>query len=228
MSKSKSLQDLKVGDSAVVKTGVTDPDFGTDLGGWQGRITEIHHSKQEGELVTIRWDSVTLKQMPGSLIEQCEERGLDWAEYVLLADEVERADPRDSEQDTAQVARKLAAEYAWSYLGAQGRRIGRVLAGVDYYDVMACLHAWEAYLAEHLAFPFEAEVNEPRDQGPLEGGDRLKVTGITLVDDLYGLIVDAWRGRRKYAALLCDLAVVDERSPNHDLVQDYRVWFANR
>ena len=62
----------------------------------------------------------------------------------------------------------------------------------------------------------------------MQAGDRLKVTGIALVDDLYGVIVDVWRGRRKYAAPLCDLAVVDERSPNHDLVQEYRVWFANR
>ncbi len=28
------------GDSVIVKQGVKDPDFGTDIGGWQGRIVE--------------------------------------------------------------------------------------------------------------------------------------------------------------------------------------------
>jgi hypothetical protein len=37
-----------------------------------------------------------------------------------------------------------------------------------------------------------------------------------------------WRGRRKHTFHLCDLAVVDDRSPNYQLVKDYRVWFANR
>ena len=32
---------LHVGDSVVVKSGILDPDFGTDISGWQGRIEEI-------------------------------------------------------------------------------------------------------------------------------------------------------------------------------------------
>jgi hypothetical protein len=219
---------FKIGDSVVVKAGVTDPDFGTDLGGWQGRITEIHHSKQEGELVTITWDSVTLNAMPGSLIERCEEQGLSWTDFGLLASEVERATPRDSEQDAEQITTGLAKQYAWSHLGEEGRRVNQILSGVDPDDEMACLHGWEDHLTRHLVFPFEAEVDEFQERGPLRGGDRLRVTGIALVDDLYGVIVDVRKERRKYAFPLCDLAVVDERSPNHQLVADYRTWFANR
>jgi hypothetical protein len=219
---------FQVGDSVVVKAGVTDPDFGTDLDGWQGRIVDTHRSKKEGPLVTVRWDSVTLKEMPDSLIVQCEEQGLGWTEFTLLAGEVERAAPRDGAQDAERVAEGLARQHAWSYLGEQGRRIDQILAGVDPDDEMACLHAWKDHLAEKLACPFEAEVYEYQDRGPLQAGDRLQVTGISLVDDLYGLIVDVWRGRRKYAFPLCDLDVVEEKAPNHQLVQDYRVWFANR
>ncbi|MFQ5793904.1 MAG: calcium-binding protein [Candidatus Bipolaricaulia bacterium] len=60
-----------------------------------------------------------------------------------------------------------------------------------------------------------------------ERGDRLRVTGFALVDDLYGIIVDVKRGRRKYAMPLCDLEVIDEKSPNHQVVKDYAMWFAN-
>jgi hypothetical protein len=226
-SKRKDV-DLKIGDSVVVKVGVQDPDFGVDLGGWQGRIVGTDVSEREGSLVTIRWDSVTLKNMPTPLIEQCEERGLGWTEFVLLASEVEATAPRDTEQDVERVSEELARQHAWSHLGEQGRRIGQVLASVDPEDEVDDMYAWEEYLEEHLVFPFEAEVYKPQDRGPLQAGDRLKVTGLTLVDDLYGIIVDVWRGRRKYAFHLCDLDVVDETSPNHQLVKDHRVWFANR
>lgn len=225
---SKRSSSLKIGDSVVVKAGITDPDFGTDLSNWQGRVTGTDMSGQEGPLVTIHWDSITLKEMPASLIERCEVQGLSWTEFVLLASEVERTRPRDMEGDVEQVAEELAGQHAWSHLGEQGRRISQVLDSVDPEDEVDGLYAWEEYLEDHLVFPFEAEVYEPQDRGPLQAGDRLKVTGIGMVDDLYGIIVDVRLGRRKYAFHLCDLDVVDERLPNHRLVKDYRVWFANR
>jgi hypothetical protein len=228
MTKGEKHSGFRVGDSVVVKPGVTDQDFGVDLGAWQGTITDIHTTEREGICVAIRWDSVTLKNMPASAIEQCKEQGLSWTEYVLLAGEVERTIPRVTEQDAEQITADLAKQYAWSHLGEQGRRIRQVLASMDPDDEVDDMYAWEEYLTEHLSFPFEAEVDEAQDRGPLRDGDRLKVTGISLLDELYGVIVDVWRGRRKYAFHLCDLAVVDERSPNHQLVKDYRVWFANR
>ena len=40
---------FKVGDCIVVKHGVKDPDYGIDIGGWQGWITEIE-TYQPGQL----------------------------------------------------------------------------------------------------------------------------------------------------------------------------------
>ena len=34
-------RNFQVGDSVRVKNGTTDPDFGIDIGGWQGQISEI-------------------------------------------------------------------------------------------------------------------------------------------------------------------------------------------
>lgn len=216
---------FKVGDSVVVKPGTVDPDFGTDIGGWQGRIVE--GPGDEG-IVLIRWDSITLQNMPDSMIEQCEEQGLGWTEMILAAREVESANPRDTEENVARVIAELSQQHAWSFLGEEGRRIGKILAGVDRDDEMAVLDAWEDHLTKSLVFPFEAEVSEYQDRGPLQAGDRVKVTRVGLVDDLYGVIVDVRHGRRKYAFPLCDLEATDERSPNHQIVQDYAVWFANR
>jgi hypothetical protein len=43
----KSPLNFKVGDSVTVKPNVQDPDFGIDIEGWQGRISEIHPETQD-------------------------------------------------------------------------------------------------------------------------------------------------------------------------------------
>ena len=62
---------FKIGDSVMVKKGGIDPDYGNDIGGWQGRICEIDDNTKK-PLVSIEWDSITLKNMPHQLIEKSE------------------------------------------------------------------------------------------------------------------------------------------------------------
>lgn len=53
---------FKIGDSVRVRKGVLCPDNdAVCLAGWQGRIFEI----EDRDLIGIRWDSITLKNMPG-------------------------------------------------------------------------------------------------------------------------------------------------------------------
>ena len=53
---------LKIGNSVVVKQGTLDPDYQIDMGGWQGKITEIEKSDDGQQLVGIKWDIITLKK----------------------------------------------------------------------------------------------------------------------------------------------------------------------
>src|SRR5947208_9252903 len=87
-----------IGQSVVVKRGITDPDTGNDIGGWRGRIKAI---LDEADLVTIQWDSLTLKSMSEAHIAWSEEEGLSWSEMNLSPEEVEPEAPRDSEDDVA-------------------------------------------------------------------------------------------------------------------------------
>jgi len=216
---------FRVGDSVVVKPKGVDSDLGIDIGGWCGRVAE---KPGAGGMVLIGWDSVTLRNMPDSVIVQCKERGLDWTGMALRVQEVELTSPRDTEDNVARVIDELSRKHAWSWLGDEGVRIGKILAGVDPDDEMAVLDAWGDYLAKHLSFPFEAEVSEYQERGPLQAGDRITVQGISDVDYLYGIIVRLRHGRERYAFPLCDLEVTDEDSPNYQTVRDYAVWFANR
>ena len=63
-------QVVKVKDGVLCPDG---PDF--DLSGWQGRVIDIDED-DEGPTVGMEWDSVTLKEIPKSYIENSEQEGV--------------------------------------------------------------------------------------------------------------------------------------------------------
>jgi hypothetical protein len=218
---------FEIGDSVAVKPGTKDPDTGDDIGGWQGRITEF--GQYEGQTtVCIAWDSLTLEEMPRSAIEYAEEEGLDWGVMFLDLDEVEAAAARDTERDVEMALAEIGKHTRWLGAGDEDKRIRAVIEEVDQDDEMALVEAWEEHLDENLSFPFEAEVSEWQDRGPLRTGDRVKVKSIFEADDHYGILVEVRRGREKFIFPLCDLEVTDQQSPNYQFVKDYAIWFANR
>jgi Calcium binding len=220
--------DLKIGDSVAVKPGVLDPDTGQDIGGWQGRVTDIIPGEEQGSVfVSIEWDSLTLENTPAWVIEQCAKDGLNWAVMNLDIRDVEPATPRDQPKDVVKARERIAQQYPANE-DEQDKRIAQVLAGVDPDGEMAALHAWDKYLARCLTFPLEAEVAEFQESGPFTDGDRVQVVHISQVDDLYGIMVHVQAKGGHYNFPLCDLEVVDRRSPNHQILDDYAVWFANR
>ncbi len=216
---------IKMGDSVIVKPSVQDPDFGISIGSWQGRISEV---LEDGKLVCIDWDSLTLRDIPDLMISKCEEDGLAWSQMYLQTTEVELATSRDTEEDVAQTMSQIQAQHAWDHLGEEGRRIQQILAHVDPNDELAILEAWDAHLRKVLCFPFESEVTEFQERGQLRDGDQVIVQRITDIDDLYGILVEIRHKRDVHIFPLCDLEAKDTKSSNHGHVQAYVVWFANR
>ncbi len=218
---------LKAGDSVIVKPGTKDPDTGGDLSGWQGRLLKVEELESYG-VVEIRWDSLTLKNMPLSMIKYCEKEGLDWQVMNLGVEDLELATARDTERDVKNALDEIFKHSAWLHLDEEGERIQQVVDGIDPDDEMALVEAWEEHLEEKLNFPFEAEVSEHQDRGPLRTGDRINVKSISGAEDLYGIIVSVRRGKERFDFPLCDLEVTDQVSANYQIVRDYVVWFANR
>ncbi|HLF73324.1 MAG TPA: calcium-binding protein [Anaerolineales bacterium] len=220
---------FEIGQSVVVKPGAVDIDYGYDLSGWQGRVIENHYvDEQKNPCVTIAWDSLTLKQMSAEIIERSEEDGLDWSRMGLYASEVAPASPRDKNHQVEKVKVEIAEKHQMDHLGEQGRRIQKVLNSVSRRGALGAFKAWEKYLKANLTFPFEAEVSEWQERGPLRAGDRVSVLRIEIVDDHYGLIVALKAKHGRYDFPLCDLEVIPDTSPNCQPVDDYAVWFANR
>lgn len=220
---------LKIGDPIRVREGTVCPDLkDMCIGGWQGRVSEITEDKDGKTLVCVQWDSITLKNMPGYFIEQSEVEGLDYTTMCLWAEEIELSEPRDTKGETEGAVKKILKTHSWSWLGEEGKRVQKVLTGIDEEDEMETFRAWERYFEKTLAFPFDAKVLGYQDRGPLQSGDKVSVKKISLVDDHYGIIVELRRGRKKYDHPLYDLEVINKDSINYQPVKDYCIWFANR
>lgn len=214
-----------IGESVVVKADVTDPDTGRDIGGWQGRISAI---LDEAEILTIQWDSLTLKSMPPALLAWSEEEGLSWSEMNLSPEEVEPATTRDTEDDVAAAIAGLESQTSWLYLGGeQGKRIQAIVNQAQGHGVFTVFRAWHAYLEERLVFPFEATVEEYQ-RGPVRQGARVSVLAITFLDETYGTIVAVKHKHGLNELPLCDLKATEAGTETRQLVEDYAVWFANR
>jgi Calcium binding len=221
-----ATEPFQIGDSVMVKSGVIDPDTDLDIAGWQGRIAAIY--AEATAQLEIRWDSLTLKTMPESVIAFCEERGLDWAVMGLEAGDVLPANPRDTKADVSRVKAQLEHQFGWLGLGGdQGRRIQRVVNSAASRREWDVFKAWHRHLETQLQFPFRARVSEPQ-RGPVRQGETVKVLDVSMLDDSYGTFVAVKTKQGLVELPLCDLDVTDPASPNRDVVDDYSVWFANR
>ena len=91
---------------------------------------------------------------------------------------------------------------------------------------------WEKYLSQNLTFPFKARVEEISDEelfrfgdpGPIRYKDVLTVIGIRGYFNPYRIVVDVKKGGKKHAVVLSDLSVIDKRSLNYKIVNDYLSW----
>lgn len=214
---------FSIGDSVKVKAGVKSPDDDSlSIAGWQGRLSDID---EDEDTIGIQWDGITLDEMPPGFIKHSEIEGLDWAEMYVGVDEIELAPPRDSETEAKRAREALHSRYRWFDGGDEGERISAVIADTDEDGE---LDAWVEHLSRTLSFPFDAKVAEHLDWGPLELGNRVSVQGLDEADESFGVLVNVTRGDERMVFPLCDLTVLNKKSPCYLPVEDYSVWFANR
>ena len=214
---------FKKGDIVKVKQGVLDPDFGGDIGGWQGNVSDV-----DDDVVCIALDSISLSECPAEYITKCEKDGLDWEQIYLPTDDVESAILRDTVADLSDTIGAMHLKHKWDHLGKSCERIHEVFKNTKITDEEELMDAWEQYLKNNLSFPFAAEISEYQNQGPLQQGDKIRIHGVIGNDEHYGVFVKLRLGKRAFDFPLCDIAVGDKNTNNYLIVDDYSVWFANR
>ena len=221
---------FKIGDSVVVRQGVKEPDLEAfDIASWQGRVVGIDtKSDKVNILITIEWDSLTLRQMPSNYIEQSERDGLDWKKMTLYESELEKTKPRDKKENVKQTQDKLSDKHSWDSFGDEGIRISKVLDNVNQDDEMECLQKWIEYLDTELTFPIHAIVSDSEDDWLIKSGDKVLLKSLPHIVDLYGVIASISLNGKKYEFPLCYLEVIDKALTDFQLIEDYKTWFSNR
>ncbi|ACV63021.1 hypothetical protein Dtox_2203 [Desulfofarcimen acetoxidans DSM 771] len=122
---------------------------------------------------------------------------------------------------------KEESEEAFFPLDEQDLRIYARLGDIKENVMLEAYKKWKNYLSKTLRFPFEAEISEEQRGGSLQEGDKLTVLSIDSTDDLYGILVNIAKKKKRYVFPLCDLEVVDVKSENYLPVNDYSYWFTN-
>lgn len=221
---------IKLGDSVIVKKGVKEPDFEEfEIGGWQGRVVDIDtKSDKDNILITIEWDSLTLKQIPSNYIAQSEQDGFDWENMTLYESELVKTQARDNKRSVEQAKDKLSNIHYWDSFGDAGIRIAKVLSNVNLYDEMECLQKWVEYLDNKLSFPIHAIVSGTEVNGVINDGDELIIKSLSHFMEIYGVIADIKFNGKKHELPLCELKAIDKTKADFQLINDHRIWFANR
>jgi len=221
---------FNLGNSVIVKQGIKEPDLEEfEIGGWHGRVVEIDAKSDNGNiLITIEWDSLTLKQIPTDFIEQSERDGYDWQNMILYDSDLEKTNPRDENENLKKVQDRLSDKYHWASFGEEGIRISKVLGNVNPNDELKCLKKWVEYLDKELTFPIHASVWDSEDDWLIKIGDKVLIKSLPHIVDMYGIIASIRLNGKRYEFPLCDLEVMDKTKSDFQLINDYRTWFANR
>ena len=238
---------MRPGSSVKVKQGIFDPGFREfDMSGWQGRVAGINHDGDE-TLVEIRWDSVTLRQMPEKFITGSIDDGCDYAVMFLSQDDVEPAAPRDTESDVEEARSAIDDRYDNS--DEKGKRIASILARQDLSVNDENQRIYFAWLQKHLHKPILLTGSEdfPWEEKYLLGGwdkdeyealkkmqpsytDKFTFTGLVPdIDDRYGILakVERTTDRKTFTLPLWDLECVDANPTSQGLISDYSYWMTN-
>ena len=233
---------MKKGESVKVKKNIMSPDYDDlNIGGWQGRITE-HYD----DTVMIELDSITLDALSENYIINSIVEGLDYYSICLGIDEVELAEPRDSQDDTLLKQRSLNAMYS---VEEEERRILEILKSEDTYVNEDNQKTYFEYLKNNIQKTCILTGTEDFDweEPYLLGGwskkeyEKLKsvrpsytdrfelIDFIDEIDDFKGILVSVKRlsDNKKFALPLWDLKSVTKTSPNYLLISDYSSWMTN-
>ena len=141
---------------------------------------------------------------------------------------MKKTKPRNIKKNVKQTQDILTDIHHWDSLGDEGIRISRILDNVDPHDEMKCLQKWVEYLDAELTFPIQAKVSDSQDNWLIKRGNKVIIKSLPHIVDMYGIIASIRLNGEKYEFPLCNLEVIDKAKVDFRLINDYRIWFANR
>ena len=105
--------------------------------------------------------------------------------------------------------------------------IKQALKGARTKDKLELCGFWFEFLSEKLVFPFSAKAVIAEYTQNVKDGDIVTVKSIYDYYDMYGIMMEVSKERKKYYIPLCELEVAEKKSGNFKYVEAYNDWFAN-
>ena len=103
--------------------------------------------------------------------------------------------------------------------------IKEVLKGTKAKDYDVQSDKWFEFLSSKITFPFDAAILDSENP-EVSIGDIVTVKKIDGLIDMYGLLVEIRKGRKKYIFPICDLEIIDTKSENYLLFDAFLEWWS--
>lgn len=103
----------------------------------------------------------------------------------------------------------------------------KVLTGVLSKSIDFQLDIWLNYLEKELIFPFKASIQDSENL-ELQWKDIVNVKQIEDFADMYGVLLEIRKGRKKFIFPLCDLEVVEKQSRNRFIIDAFLEWWTEK
>lgn len=221
--------EFQIGETIKVKKGIMCPDYeGLCLENYQGLVTDFGEDEDGNQTICIEWDSTSLKSLPEYYISESIQDGLAYQLMYLYADEIEHAEPRNTEEEGMALQDALYEKYKWAGFEGADKIVIEVIENIDPEDDMLLFNTWKTYLEKNLVLPLSTKIAKYQPKGKLKQGDLMKVLEIVFVDEKHGIIVEAKKGNNRYSIPLCDLEVTDSKNISSKPLHAYTMWFSNR
>jgi len=98
---------------------------------------------------------------------------------------------------------------------------------VDAYGEEEHAMSWYYYLDEVMSFPYKAECNTERNTSPLRKGEKVKVLGMSHIDDCMKemFVQIEWQGR-ELGVPLAQLKPIGVDDETQQAIEDWQYWVA--
>ncbi len=102
-----------------------------------------------------------------------------------------------------------------------------VLEGIQSKKKNVQLIKWMNFLDNELEFPFNTIIEET-ENFELKRRDIVVVKEVGYFDEIYGLLVEIKKGRRKFIFPLCDLEIIEKQSKNYVILEAFSEWWTEK
>jgi len=214
---------FKVNDIVKVKNmplPVLAEDHKTDMRNWQGVVTEVHHASEDVTYVVVRFDSLTLRELPKAfLVYSAKLEEIFW-EYAFRATALEKTEARDKPNDWKKVKKLLLASETWVQAVASWKRIDDLLLEIgsesDYLD------GWLMHLDAVFQDPVRAMYTGSAFDH-IYFGAQVTITEILGFDHTWGIFVEVQFDGHTMEVPLYMLEIQEEGNHTFGL-RDYALW----